>query len=212
MARKLLLFHLLCFCCLFSAQATGQISDLIIIGKDTFMLQTCPIEHDSILSKQVSERLSQEDFCTACWRGYQATWQIEDDKLILKKIEDSKSLFAYPDTVPEVTVDLNGIFDQYQDKRGRIVASWFSGELKVVSGEQIYYVHTGFNREYENETDYQVEFLHNESFPIVVSTPALRQLIYNKTNSCLVLATVATSADKLFISTVFFDIFTDFPI
>jgi len=124
----------------------------------------------------------------------------------------SKSLFAYPDTVPEVTVDLNGIFDQYQDKRGRIVASWFSGELKVVSGEQIYYVHTGFNREYENETDYQVEFLHNESFPIVVSTPALRQLIYNKTNSCLVLATVATSADKLFISTGFFDIFTDFPI
>lgn len=59
--------------------------------------------------------------------------------------------------MPEVTVDLNGIFDQYQDKRGRIVASWFSGELKVVSGEQIYYVHMGFNREYENETDYQVE-------------------------------------------------------
>ena len=55
-------------------------------------------------------------------------------------------------------------------------------------------------------------FLHNESFSIVVSTPALRQLIYNKTNGCLMLATVATSADKLFISTVFFDIFTDFPI
>ena len=135
MTRKLFLLHLLCFCCLLSAQATGQISDLIIIGKDTFMLETCPIEHDSIISRQVRE--------------------IEDDKLILKRIEDSKSLF--PDTVPEVTVDLNGIFDQYQDKRGRIVASWFNGELKVVSGEQIYYVHTGFNREYENETDYQVE-------------------------------------------------------
>ncbi len=121
------------------------------------MLQTCPIEHDSIISRQVRERLSQEDFCTACWRGYQATWQIEDDKLILKRIEDSKSLFTYPDTVPEVTVDLNGIFDQYQDKQGQIVASWFSGELKVVSGERIYYVHMGFDREYENETDYQVE-------------------------------------------------------
>ena len=157
MTRKLFLLHLLCFCCLLSAQATGQIPDLIIIGKDTLMLQTCPIEHDSILSKQVSKRLSNENSCTACWRGYQALWQIEDDKLILKRIEDSKSLFAHPDTVPEVTVDLNGIFDQYQDKRGRIVASWFNGELKVVSGEQIYYVHTGFNREYENETDYQVE-------------------------------------------------------
>ena len=157
MTRKLFLLHLLCFCCLLSAQATGQIPDLIIIGKDTLMLQTCPIEHDSILSKQVSKRLSNENSCTACWRGYQALWQIEDDKLILKRIEDSKSLFAHPDTVPEVTVDLNGIFDQYQDKQGRVVASWFSGELKVVSGKQIYYVHMGFNREYENETDYQVE-------------------------------------------------------
>ena len=119
------------------------------------MLETCPIEHDPIISRQVRERLSNENFCTACWRGYQATGQIEDDKLILKRIEDSKSLF--PDTVPEVTVDLNGIFDQYQDKRGRVIASWLRRELKVVSGEQIYYVHTGFNREYENETDYQVE-------------------------------------------------------
>ena len=67
MTRKLFLLHLLCFCCLLSAQATGQISDLIIIGKDTFMLETCPIEHDPIISRQVRERLSNENFCTACW-------------------------------------------------------------------------------------------------------------------------------------------------
>ncbi|UVP49430.1 hypothetical protein NXW88_17325 [Bacteroides cellulosilyticus] len=60
MARKLLLFHLLSFCCLLSANATGQIPDLVIIGKDTLMLLECPIEHDSILSRRVSERLSRE--------------------------------------------------------------------------------------------------------------------------------------------------------
>ena len=107
MTRKLFLLHLLCFCCLLSAQATGQISDLIIIGKDTFYIGNVP---------------------------------------------------------DRARFNLNA------------------------------------------------GFLHNESFSIVVSTPALRQLIYNKTNGCLMLATVATSADKLFISTVFFDIFTDFPI
>ena len=141
MARKLLLFHFLSFCCLLSANATGQIPDLIIIGKDTLMLLECPIEHDSILSRRVSERLSREGGCTACWRNYQALWQIEDDKLILKKIEDSKSIFADPDTIPEVTIDLNGIFDKYRDKKDRVTATWFSGELKVVSGKQIYYVH-----------------------------------------------------------------------
>ncbi len=121
------------------------------------MLLTCPIEHDPIIRKQVNKRLAKKTFTTACWRRYQATWQIEDNQLILKKNEDSKSLFASSDTVPEVTVDLSDIFDRYQDKQGRIVASWFSGELKVVSGERIYYVHMGFDREYENETVYQVE-------------------------------------------------------
>lgn len=62
MARKLLLFHLLSFCCLLSAN--GQIPDLVIIGKDTLMLLECPIEHDSILSRRVSERLSREGGCT----------------------------------------------------------------------------------------------------------------------------------------------------
>ena len=157
MARKLLLFHFLSFCCLLSANATGQIPDLIIIGKDTLMLLECPIEHDSILSRRVSERLSREGGCTACWRNYQALWQIEDDKLILKKIEDSKSIFADPDTIPEVTIDLNGIFDKYRDKKDRVTATWFSGELKVVSGKQIYYVHMGFIREHEYETVYQVK-------------------------------------------------------
>lgn len=76
MARKLLLFHLLSFCCLLSANATGQIPDLIIIGKDTLMLLECPIEHDSILSRRVSERLSREG-----------------------------GIFADPDTIPEVTKD-----------------------------------------------------------------------------------------------------------
>lgn len=62
MARKLLLFHLLSFCCLLSANATGQIPDLIIVGKDTMLLLATPIEHDSILCRQVDERLSKKTF------------------------------------------------------------------------------------------------------------------------------------------------------
>lgn len=157
MARKLLLFHLLSFCCLLSANATGQIPDLIIVGKDTMLLLATPIEHDSILCRQVDERLSKKNFCTACWRGYQALWQIENGELSLIQIEDSKSLFADPDTVPEITVDLNGIFDKYRNKEGKVIATWFSGKLKVASGELIHYVHTGFEQEYEHETNYQVE-------------------------------------------------------
>lgn len=154
MARKLLLFHLLSFCCLLSANATGQIPDLIIIGKDTLMLLECPIEHDSIFRRQVGERLSNENSSTDCWRGYQALWQIENGELSLIQIEDGKSLYTH---IPKITVNMNGIFDKYRNKEGKVIATWFSGKLKVVSGKMIHYVHFGFMREHEHETDYQVE-------------------------------------------------------
>ena len=135
MARKLLLFHLLSFCCLLSANATGQIPDLIIIGKDTLMLLECPIEHDSILRRQVGERLSNENSSTDCWRGYQALWQIENGELSLIQIEDGKSLYTH---IPKITVNMNGIFDKYRNKEGKVIATWFSGKLKVVSGKMIH--------------------------------------------------------------------------
>lgn len=156
MKYKLLLVILLCCCSTSGLRATGQIGERIIIGKDTLDMLTCPIEVDSILSGLVCKRLP-GFVSTGCWRGYQGLWRIDDGKLVLDKIVDIRSCYSPSDSVPEVTVDLNGIFDRYRDEQGKVVASWFNGELRVVSGELIYYFHSGFERQYEHEQVYHIK-------------------------------------------------------
>jgi hypothetical protein len=65
--------------------ATQQIPDLLIVGKDTFMLYSFPLQ---------ALNLAQAPFDyggysfpgTNCYRGYQATWKILDNKLFLVHI------------------------------------------------------------------------------------------------------------------------------
>lgn len=151
MKYKLLLIVLLCCCNALKLQATGQAGDRIVIGRDTLDMLTCPIEVDSVLRQQVSARLSHDTFNTGCWRGYRALWRIDGGELVLDKIVDDNSYSFPSDSVPEVTVDLNGIFDRYRDAQDRVVASWYSGELRVVSGKWVYYNHSGFDRQHECE-------------------------------------------------------------
>lgn len=156
MKYKFLIIVLLCCGIPSGVRATGQIGERIIIGKDTLDMLTCPIEVDSVLQVQVQKRLP-GFVSTGCWRGYQGLWRIDDGKLVLDKIVDIRSRYSPSDSVPEVTVDLNGIFDRYRDEQGKVVASWYSGELRVVSGEWIYYIHSGFDRQHEHERVYYIE-------------------------------------------------------
>lgn len=75
------------------ARATGQWGERIIIGDDTLGMLACPIEVDSVLSVKVNKRLS-ASFNTACWRGYQGVWRLENDTLYLDKIVDCCSFFG----------------------------------------------------------------------------------------------------------------------
>jgi len=62
--------------------ATPQIPDLLIIGKETFMLYSFPLEYLK-LAKAPFDYRGYSFPGTACYRGYQATWKILDNKLFL---------------------------------------------------------------------------------------------------------------------------------
>jgi hypothetical protein len=68
---------------------TIQIPDLLIYNGDTILIESYPLESyfndqnlrpDSIFFKDC--------LSTACWRGYQAIWKIENDRLFLVSILD----------------------------------------------------------------------------------------------------------------------------
>ena len=72
---------------------------------------------------------------TACWRGYQGTWEIRDGRFYL--------------------VGLRGRF-QLRDG-GPILADWFSGVLRIPKGKVLRHVHMGFGTVFEQEVHIKIE-------------------------------------------------------
>ena len=72
---------------------------------------------------------------TACWRGYQGTWEIRDDRFYLVSIKGQYRL-ASPQPV---------------------LADWFTGVLRIPQRELLEYVHMGFGSVYERELHIKIE-------------------------------------------------------
>lgn len=150
MKTKVILHLLITFCLLFTptyASATGQASERIIINGERLNMLTLPIEQDSVLSTKLRENLKGLPWHTACWRAYIGEWEIYDNTLFLNKLFDCNE---------KDTINYQKVFDEYKSK-GRIKASWYSGELKVVKGKCIYYIHDSFARHYEDEIIYTIK-------------------------------------------------------
>jgi hypothetical protein len=121
---------------------TAQIHErLVLDGEQTSMAFCPPLPegHPRIYEPRPDEAVRDErDFIltsTACWRGYQGTWEIKDGRFYL--------------------VGLRGRF-QLRDG-DPIPADWFSGVLRVPKGEELQYVHMGFGTVYEQEVHIKIE-------------------------------------------------------
>ena len=121
--KKLFVLFIICLCGLVEA-VEGHGFAKLIVGKDTLVMYSCPIERDSVLTRLVRERLVRDSFQYV--EDYSSLWRLEEGKLCLEKIEKENR-----------QVDISGIFDAYREK-DRIVARWFSGELLAVGGEGFY--------------------------------------------------------------------------
>lgn len=114
---------------------TAQIHELLTIdGRKTSMAYCPPIpfDHPRILERDPSEPPGEGDgiiYSTACWRGYQGSWKIENGKMYLTAI---RGRFKFLGDDP-------------------IFADWFSGMLRIPRGELLHYVHMGFGSVYEEE-------------------------------------------------------------
>lgn len=121
---------------------TAQIYEKVILdGKVTSMAFCPPLPegHPRIFEPDPDE-VAEDDrdsilASTACWRGYQGTWEIRDGRFYL--------------------VDLRGCVRLREGDA--ILADWFSGVLRVPKGEMLQYVHMGFGSVYEQEVHIKIE-------------------------------------------------------
>jgi len=134
----LILFLLICNLKVF---ATAQVPDLMIIGKDTFLMHTNPLEIylDSIGNRDFPDFKGSGS--TARWRGYRAVWRVENDSMFLVSIQSCHK--------GEGDVDAN-LKKMFGDKyiNGRVYAYWYTGLIVLPHGRLKNYVHMGYGSTY----------------------------------------------------------------
>lgn len=121
---------------------TAQIPDILVHRGSSLALCDTPL--DGYLEKLPKRR--RPNFVmqsTACRRGYQATWEIRDQRLFLVALAG-----LVRDDGGVIEVDLATAFPWMRRPR---FASWVDGELRCPEGRLIHYEHMGFGSEYERD-------------------------------------------------------------
>ncbi len=151
---------------------TAQQPDILIVDGEKVSLYSTPLD------PYIARRGKGWPFASAItsyWRGYVATWEIEDDVLFLVALKGwiatkplrashpmdislRENLEALPSgggwaglverALNPRQVPLTFLFPEAGD---RVAATWFSGELRVPRGERLQYEHMGFGSVYEED-------------------------------------------------------------
>lgn len=102
----------------------GQITDSIIYQDTFYDLATLPL--DSYL-KSLKDPFEFQSSNTGLQRGYEGTWEIRNNLLLLVKLDGYDYNYR--------KVDIHCLFPG----ENTVFANWFTGTLRIPIGEQIYH-------------------------------------------------------------------------
>ena len=116
------------------ANATAQIPDLIVVDGQRQPLFFPPAVDWAQVHQQAPAVAPKGGGCTASWRGYQAIWTVEDQRLYLSRINENPCSSGEKDEIA---------------LQPPVFAGWVSRQLLLPQGERLRYVHMGFESVYE---------------------------------------------------------------
>lgn len=119
---------------------TAQVSDSIIIEGKEHRLYCEPLE------SFWNDFNPKPDFApphTGCWRGYVASWKMEESKLYLTGIDTENE-----------NLKLEHLFP---GREAPIFADWVTGELRLPQGEMLQYVHMFYQSTFESDLYFLVD-------------------------------------------------------
>jgi hypothetical protein len=116
---------------------TAQVPETLLIDGEKHALFTEPLE---AYFKELGSRPDFQAPHTACWRGYVGQWELNDNKLYLRRLSGGLT--------DGKTVTLKSIFPKGPYP---VFARWFTGVLIVPQGEMLEYIHMGYASIYEDE-------------------------------------------------------------
>ena len=125
---------------------TAQIMEVIYIdGKKRYMAS----EPFGLYLESIKDVPTFSAPHTGCWRGYEGTWEIMDEKLFLVNLHG----FIKTPEKEYQDIDLNYFFPNQK----KVFAEWFSGELRIPEGKMVNYIHMGYESLYEKDLILELE-------------------------------------------------------
>ncbi|MBQ2112737.1 MAG: hypothetical protein II194_05900 [Bacteroidales bacterium] len=129
--KRLVIIALFSIAC-FSAGATQQIHDKVIIDGETWELPLSPLQYlQPEMQDTFNALIGNRNFVsTANYRGYIAYWYVERNRLYLDRVEipqmdGTRKTISYK--------DLKKVFRKFR-RWGKIKAGWINGNLEVGYG------------------------------------------------------------------------------
>jgi hypothetical protein len=139
--------------CSVLAFATAQQGDKLLVDGKSYEIFTNPLE--PYLEEHPGKLPKSEVVSTALWRGYVATWEVKDHKLLLMDVGILKS-------VPEksgsgFSTELTSVMEQIFPGKKEVFAEWYSGNIIIPDGKLVHYVHMGYASTYSKYILLRVE-------------------------------------------------------
>lgn len=125
---------------------SAQDSEGLLYEGERYAMQATPLED---YFKQVGKKPMFSLFSTNNWRGYVGQWEIADGKLYLvqlmgmglKKTDTGVLLGLVPNRI--------GVADIFPKSDGRVLADWYTGQLRCPQGKVVEYYRGEFGALYE---------------------------------------------------------------
>jgi hypothetical protein len=123
----------------------AQIGDKILYNGQIHSLASEPLS-PYLFTNKIEKLFS--GISSACYRGYCATWRIENKNIYLLNIESPYSIKDQnTDKIDEPISAMNKLFPGQTE----VFAHWVNGKIKIQSGEVLQIVNTGYESVYEKD-------------------------------------------------------------
>ena len=134
--------------------ATAQQGDILLLEGKKYSIYTNPLE--PYLSLNPGKLPKAEAYSTANWRGYVATWQVKDNRLMLTDVGILHSV-SNKNNEGDRSTEMRSVIAEMFPGQKEVLAEWFSGHVIIPNGQLVNYVHMGYASIYEKYILLRVE-------------------------------------------------------
>src|SRR5256885_10172569 len=117
--------------------ATGQRGDILFLDGKKHFIFTNPLS--PFLDKNPEKLPESKIVSTSLWRGYVATWEVRNDRLVLIDVGMLRS----------DSDDLRSVMSEMFPSQKDVLADWYSGHVIIPNGKLLNYVHMGYASTYK---------------------------------------------------------------